>query len=133
MAKDKAELEPKKFVVWANPHDDFRYASIYVQDSSGRSFIIPLFNGVKYRQVYGVPRKLWDPRNPEKPLFEAYSIEGEFDAEHIRWKTAKMKVKDLITLEERFIDVEDWPFSLYEGDELYQGDKKVLSSRPPSD
>ena len=93
MTKNKSEAEPKEFVIWANPHDDFRYASIYVQDSNCRNFTIPVFNGVEYRQVYSTARKLWDPRNPEKALFEAYGIEGTFDAEHIRWKAAKMKVQ----------------------------------------
>ena len=126
MEEDKPE--PAEFVVWANPHDDFQHASIYVKDSTGRTFTIPIVNGANYRQVYGTPRKLWDPRSPEKPLYETYGVEGEFDAEKIKWKNGKMKIKDLQTLEERLMDVKDWTFTLYEGDALYQGDTKVFSS-----
>ncbi len=81
-----------------------------------------------YKLVYGTPRKLWDPQKPEKPLFEAYEIEGEFDADTIQWKWGKMKVKNLETGEINTFEIEDWSFSLYEGDKLYFSDGTLLLS-----
>lgn len=79
-----------------------------------------------YKLVYCTPRFLLDPENPEKPIFEAYEIEGEFDADTVKWRRGKMKVKDLETGEISVFEVEDWSFSLYEGDKLYTEDGTLL-------
>ncbi|MCS7104180.1 MAG: hypothetical protein NZ954_01260 [Thermofilaceae archaeon] len=85
----------------------------------------PLWSGY-YKLVYGIPRLLVDPENPEKPIFEAYEIEGEFDADTVSWTRGKMKVKYLETGEISVVEVENWRFSLYEGDKLYTDDGRLL-------
>lgn len=120
------ELPLREFLVFANPEDDFRYASIWVS-RGGRSFEIRLPEGLEYKQVYGVAKKLCAEENPEEIIFEGYEIEGVFDAENIEWKTGRMKIRNLKTLEEEIIKVENFPFSLFVGDKLYHGEKKIFS------
>ncbi|MEM4234701.1 MAG: hypothetical protein QXU75_06105, partial [Candidatus Methanomethylicaceae archaeon] len=81
--------EPREVTLMGDAESDGRWIRVF---GWGPGLGNEIWSGY-YKLVYGTPRKLWDPREPEKPLFEAYEIEGEFDAESITWRQAKMKVK----------------------------------------
>ncbi|MDW8101183.1 MAG: hypothetical protein RML36_17050 [Anaerolineae bacterium] len=116
--------EPREVTLMGDAESDGRWIRVF---GWGPGLGYKIWSG-NYKLVYGTPRKLWDPREPGKALFEAYEIEGEFDAKDIKWRRAKMKVKVEATGEVTTIDVEDWTFSLYEGDKLYFEDGTLLLS-----
>jgi hypothetical protein len=134
MSNNGKPKEVNEFIVIAQPEDNFRYASIFAEDETGRTFFIPVYDGQRYKEVYGISRNLRNPEKPDKVLFEAYEVQGVFDAERVKWKEADMKVRNMETKREESIKVKDWSFSVYEGDELYligpnKEEKRIFSSK----
>jgi hypothetical protein len=105
---------------------------ISAKDRSGFETAIALFDGEKYEIRYRMPRKIYSKDNPEEPVFEASSAKGVFDSKNNRWKIVSMEGKDLRTLVDRIMEETDFPFSLAEGDGLYQlvpNKGKVMAAR----
>jgi hypothetical protein len=116
--------EPREITLMGDTESDGRWIRVI---GWGPGLGNKIWNG-SYKLLYGTPRKLWDPQEPGKALFEGYEIEGECDTEDIKWRQAKMKVKVEATGEATTMDIEDWTFSLYEGDKLYLKDGTLLLS-----
>jgi len=144
--------EPERAVL-AKINDEGHCLWLIDNHSSPR---FPIYKGT-YKLVYGVPRKVW-PMGQGKAMqlyeyyeyelkeqgkesiidrfkqenlqpLEAYEIEGYFDSDSCCWKEgAKMKLKDLRTGKIMTVALSNWTFSLYDGDELYTPDGKLVLS-----
>jgi hypothetical protein len=93
---------------------------ISTREMSGLDTAVALWDREEYEIRHRIPRKIYSKDNHEEPVFEASSARGEFDSKNNRWKIVYMEGRDLRTLVDSMIKEADFPFSLAEGDELYQ-------------
>jgi hypothetical protein len=128
------EKQPEEFPFAANfsgsPNHSVRDILAKYQ---GKDAPISLSDGMHYRQMYGMPVKmnLYDSYQKRYVEHEAFSVEGEFDAQRERWRTANVKVKNLETFKEYMRQLNDYPFSLRDCDGLYEGGERIFPPKLP--
>lgn len=143
--------EPARFNIVMD--DDFGTRDDYLTTLWTSTGMIPIFNG-HYRQVFGVPRKIW-PLSKERWVdnyfyeyrkhlgdaafadlllqarahhlpFDAFEIRGEFDSNTHKWVNG-VQMKMLVK-GEGIVEAElsEWNFNFYEGDKMYMRDGRAI-------
>jgi hypothetical protein len=135
------EKQPEEFPFVADfsGSGDSSVSSILVKDkTTGNDITITLSDGKYYKQMYGRPVEmfLYDENKRRNVKYETYSIEGEFDAQESRWRTANVRVRDLEEvmkgLDTPIVikQVYNWRFSLRDCDGLFGAGQRIFPPKP---